>query len=331
MESIISIILPVYNVEKYITKSIQSVLNQTQKNFELLVINDGTKDNSINIVRKFKDSRIKIFNKENGGLSDARNFGLKRAKGKYVYFMDSDDWIEPNLIEDCIDKLESEKLNLIVFGYVQDNENKEGELLSSSIKLPEVSEIRKLSTKNVIDNSLLGILGYAWNKVYRRDFLVSNNIVFEKGVSLVEDILFNTRVYEKIEVLRFINKPYYHYLNRPIKTLIKTFHKDSFQLKLKGNEMIERFLMRWHVESQDKLMGFIQVQAIIYCINNLFSFRNNLSFLDKIEYIRMMVYNSKTRKYIRFYKPSTFVDTCYKVLICLKCYRLIGLLAFLKK
>ena len=86
-----SIIMPVYNVEKYVEKAIRSVVNQTYKNFELIVVNDGTKDNSMEIVKKIQkiDKRIKIYNKENGGLSSARNYGMKYATGEYVCFMDN--------------------------------------------------------------------------------------------------------------------------------------------------------------------------------------------------------------------------------------------------
>ena len=88
-----SIIMPVYNVEKYVEKSIRSILNQTYKNFELIVVNDGTKDNSMEIIRKIQkeDSRVKVYSKKNGGVSSARNYGLKRATGVYVCFVDSDD------------------------------------------------------------------------------------------------------------------------------------------------------------------------------------------------------------------------------------------------
>ena len=122
---LISIILPVYNVENYIEKAVLSVLKQTYVNFELLIINDGTKDNSIKRIEKYtSDSRLKIFHKENGGLSDARNFGLERAQGDYVYFMDSDDFIESDLLALCIDKIEKENVPVVVFGYFLDTEDK---------------------------------------------------------------------------------------------------------------------------------------------------------------------------------------------------------------
>src|SRR5690625_6955531 len=98
----VSIILPCYNVEKHLAQSIDSVLSQTHSNFELLVVIDGSPDNSKEIAEEYavKDARITVFDKPNGGLSDARNYGLKKAQGEFIYFMDSDDWIEPDLLKD---------------------------------------------------------------------------------------------------------------------------------------------------------------------------------------------------------------------------------------
>lgn len=96
----VSIIIPVYNVEKYIRQCLESVINQTYKNIEIIVINDGTKDGSMKIVEEYlEDKRIKIINKNNGGLSSARNKGIEEATGEYIYFLDSDDWIEKDTIE----------------------------------------------------------------------------------------------------------------------------------------------------------------------------------------------------------------------------------------
>ena len=96
----ISVIIPVYNVEKYIIECIESIINQTLKDIEIIVVNDGTKDNSIKIVEEYlSDKRIKIINKANGGLSSARNEGMKVAKGEYIYFIDSDDFINEDVLE----------------------------------------------------------------------------------------------------------------------------------------------------------------------------------------------------------------------------------------
>lgn len=172
----VSIILPVYNVEKYIKKSIESVLNQTYTDFELLVIIDGSPDNSKQVAEEFTDSRIKIFEKENGGLSDARNYGLERAKGQYVYFMDSDDWIEPNLLEDNLKIIEEENLDVVIFGYIQDDEDIDGNILSSQAISPGNAVFLKKNNDLILDRNRLGIMGYAWNKIYRKSFFSESSL-----------------------------------------------------------------------------------------------------------------------------------------------------------
>lgn len=329
----LSIILPCYNVEKYISKSIQSVLNQTFTDFELLVVIDGSPDNSKAIAETFSDERITIYEKPNGGLSDARNYGLERAKGEFVYFMDSDDWIEPDLAEKTVNVLEKQNLDLIIFGYIQENEDEEGNLISSKSVIPAKAVYYKKNKDLKLDHNIVGLLGYAWNKVYRRSFLEKHNLKFEKGTSLVEDILFNTQVYSNTESLYFMEKAFYHYYNRPVVTLIKQFHKDSFELKLRRHDSLTRFFKNWNLDIINKqdLLGISIVSGIRYCIHNMFSFKNDMSFTEKVAYIEDMLNHSVTKKEVGFYKPVSFTDKVYKYLIENNKPFTIAILAYLKK
>jgi glycosyltransferase involved in cell wall biosynthesis len=313
----ISIILPCYNVENYLARSIESALAQSYSDFELLVIIDGSPDNSKSIAENFIkiDNRIQVFEKENGGLSDARNYGLERAKGEFIYFMDSDDWIEPNLLEDNLKIIEDENLDLVIFGYIQDDENTEGEVIRSTNVLPKVTKYVKGEKNITIDTHHLGLLGYAWNKIYRKSFLEKNNLKFEKGTSLVEDILFNSQVYQATTVLRFNEKGYYHYLNRPITTLIKTFHINSFELKRRKTISLEIFFNEWNVLNKNELLSYSIVQGIRYCIHNMFAFKNQLYFKQKVEVIKSMLQDSLTKQYAEHYKPYGFKNKLYKFLI----------------
>jgi glycosyltransferase involved in cell wall biosynthesis len=328
-----SIILPVYNVEKYLAKSIDSVLAQTYSNFELLVIIDGSPDNSKTIADDYsnKDQRIKVFEKPNGGLSDARNYGIERAEGEYIYFMDSDDWIEPDLLKKTIVILEREQLDLVIFGYIQDDEDKGGNLIASHNILPNREPIKKSGKNVTVDQNLLGLFGYAWNKVYRRSLLINNKLTFEKGTSLVEDILFNTQVYQCVDTLHFINEGFYHYLNRPTATLIKQFHSDSFQLKIRRNQSLKQFFQVWGFKNNEEILAFSQVAAIRYCIHNMFFYKNDLSLEVKTTYIKGMVNNPFTKDTIDNYVPKNIKDKVYKILIKNRSSFLIALLALVIK
>lgn len=331
----VSIILPCYNVEKYLSKSIHSVLGQTYRDFELLVIIDGSPDNSQQIAEQIahSDSRIQVFEKKNGGLSDARNYGLERAQGEFVYFMDSDDWIEPTLLEENLKTIEDENLDFIVFGYVQDNENTNGDIVNSLKIVPKAKAWVKGEQKITIDDYHLGLLGYAWNKVYRKSFLDLHQFRFQKGISLVEDILFNAPVYTQSNLIRFNQKAYYHYINRPVETLIKQFHFNSFDLKIKKTKALKVFFDIWQVDTKlkNEILGFAVVQGIRYCVHNMFSFKNKLTFNDKANYIKTMLHDDMTIQLVRYYKPVSKIDLIYKFLIKHKSYRAIAILAFLKK
>lgn len=311
----ISIILPCYNVEQFVGKSIQSVLNQTWTDFELLVVIDGSPDNSKAIASSFRDSRISVYEKENGGLSDARNYGIDRATGDFIYFMDSDDWIEPTLLEDNVKIMEEEALDLVVFGYYQDNENKVGKIESSIKFVPKVHAYHKNDPHLDIDPNHLGILGYAWNKLYRKSFLDEHKFRFPKGISLVEDILFNAALFSHCDHIRFNRKAYYHYINREEETIMKTFHENSFELNKMKITVLKEWFEEWEVQNQDKLLAQALIRGIRYCIHNMFAYKNQLSFGEKHQFIASMYSDSMTRKYIDGYSPNSSQSVVYKQLI----------------
>ena len=207
MEKIkISVIIPIYNVEKYIRQCLESVIDQTLKDIEIIIVNDGTRDNSMEIVEEYiSDERIKIINKENGGLSSARNAGMKEAKGKYICFIDSDDFIEKTMMEELYNKIEetnSDVADSDVFLY--DN------------KIHEIKE-RKNKEYQKIEKGLFLWGRYnveVWNKIYRKKFLLDNNIFFEEGI-IHEDDLFSIKVLFLTNKIEHINKSFYYYrINR---------------------------------------------------------------------------------------------------------------------
>lgn len=191
---LISVIIPVYNVEKYLNQCIDSVLNQGVKDIEIILINDGSTDSSGNICDEYarEDNRIKVIHKENGGLSDARNFGIKQAKGKYLLFLDSDDyWMEGSLKEvvKCT-KYDAD----IVFLSV-------GKLFEKTHYITKKFEC--LSKENIKNKSKEEVFQYlaksekfpvaAWDKLIKKDIVISNNLLFEKGL-LSEDIDWTTQL-----------------------------------------------------------------------------------------------------------------------------------------
>lgn len=241
----VSIIMPVYNVEAYVEEALDSLLNQSycMKNVELIIINDGSTDNSINIinekVKEFK-SNIIIIDKNNEGLSAARNIGLSYSKGKYIYFFDSDDKIHKNLISDCVKEMDKNNLDILTF----DGVNFYDGIDKNNIKLEEydrgeiVKEEVLTGEKFLSKNYLLG--GYKVSvciHVYKREFLLRNNLNFMEKVCC-EDENFTLRAVLLSKRIKYINKKLFYRRirsNSIMTKLVDEFRIKSIKKVLKAN------------------------------------------------------------------------------------------------
>ncbi|WP_051285430.1 glycosyltransferase family 2 protein [Aequorivita capsosiphonis] len=326
----ISVLIPCYNAEKYLSKAIESVLGQTYDDFELLVLIDGSSDNSKKIAEDFakNDKRIKIFEKPNSGVSDTRNYGLKKAKGEFVYFMDSDDWIEPQLLEENLKILDSENLDLIVFGYIQDDENTIGDLIASKEVAPRLTQLSKGDLKNRLDPYHIGLLGYVWNKIYRKEFLLDNNINFPVGISWGEDFLFNAPVFMSSNKIYFNSGCYYHYLSRPTLSLAKSFQDNLFELIIKKNEVLEQLLLDWSVNNKKELLSTTLFSGFKYCLLNLNE--SSLNQAKKTAYLKYMCSHPKSEELFKNFVPQAYKDKLLLILIRSKNMKLINFLRKVK-
>lgn len=176
----LSIIIPVYNVEQYLPKCLDSILNQSFKDLEVICVNDGSTDNSLDILKEYKskDNRVVILDKENEGSGVARNCAIDIAKGEYIYFVDSDDWLEDNALETMIHKADELNTDILIFGglsYYEDIGKAGG---YSKDKLPLKYFDRIFSSKD-IKSDIFKFPSTAWTKLYKKDFLIKNNIRFQ--------------------------------------------------------------------------------------------------------------------------------------------------------
>lgn len=196
---LVSVIIPVYNAEKYLKKCIYSVINQTYKQIEIIVVDDGSTDNSKVILEKIiaKNNNVKYFYKTNGGQGSARNLGMSKAKGKYLMFVDADDWIDKEMIEELIAGTGNGKYNLVMCGikYVFSNSIKE-------IKPTEGNSVESYLTDYLLSSPC--------NKLYERKLI--NNVEFIKEKIKYEDLLFNLIIASKTELkIKKLYRSYYNY------------------------------------------------------------------------------------------------------------------------
>ena len=210
MKSLISIIVPVYNVEKYLERCLKSICNQTYSDIEIILVNDGSPDNSHIIIEEFKnrDERIKIINKTNGGLSSARNAGIKVAKGDYIAFVDSDDWIELTMFEKLINSIEVNKSDIAVCDVRTEYED--GTLKAFLNQAPDYPEC--ISVREYPD-AFMGFDCFACNKLFKKSLFSDHNILFPEGL-LYEDIGTFPRLFFRTTKISLVREHLYHYIVR---------------------------------------------------------------------------------------------------------------------
>ena len=210
-----SFIIPVYKSEKYLSECINSILSQTYKNYEIILVNDGSPDNSGKLCDEYADKypQILSFHKDNGGASSARNYGVKRARGEYLIFLDSDDYwdLKNGLME--IDRLINSETDVVVFASKNIYEDNKGEIVSENndrYNYPDImNTLNPIETlEYMVKNDLLNM--HSSKKVYKRDFFLKNNLFFIEGIR-AEDIEQGFRVAECLPVYRFYNKKLYVY------------------------------------------------------------------------------------------------------------------------
>lgn len=211
--SMISIIVPVYNCEeKYFSKCIDSILEQTYKDFELIIINDGSTNNIEQICQKYekKDNRICYIKKENEGVSATRNLGIEKSKGKWIMFVDADDWLEADACEKLV-KETSIDIDVII-GSTYINQKQEIDKLYKYKVKKEIENTEELIVSIFIDTiSKYSYVDVPWAKLYKRDFLIENNIFFKENLFLAEDGLFNFEVYLYAKKIIYFPDCIYHY------------------------------------------------------------------------------------------------------------------------
>lgn len=219
----ISIIVPVYNTAKYLYKSLESICRQTYKNLEILLIDDGSKDGSLEICKEWqeKDSRITIYSQENAGASAARNKGIDLAQGKYVMFVDADDWIESNMIQVLYDEAEKHQVD-VACCILQ--EERDGTLHKEQVKETDFSKVTYVYNNRADSGlALLTVWGPVC-KLYRRDLI--EDCRFE-NYEVAEDLLFNSRIIcrEHFKRALLVNHPFYHYIIYPGSAMKQAFQK----------------------------------------------------------------------------------------------------------
>lgn len=257
-----SIIIPVYNVEEYLDRCLKSILNQTYSNYEVIIVNDGSPDNSDNIIKSYEkeDKRFKGYKKVNGGLSDARNYGLKYATGDYLIFIDADDYIENNYLEKVNDVLER---------------NKDIDVLKFKIKLVDEggnlirmeNGLNKEGVTSFEELVKLEFLEPAWSYVYKLSFWKENNFTYLKGM-IHEDFGLTPEILMKANKIYYLNSYLYNYVQRN-GSIMSSNNKEK--LHKKAYDMLYQYdrLIKINYNKDTKVYKSFLANALISKTNTL--------------------------------------------------------------
>ena len=291
----ISVIVPVYKTEEYLDKCVKSIINQTYKNLEIILVDDGSPDNCPKMCDDWanKDSRIKVIHKTNGGLSSARNAGIEAAAGNYLMFTDSDDFLEDDMIEFLYNLIKKDDYDLARCGfYFDDGKTLKGENNDYSVKYPDYDQLMI----DLVSNGYTS--GAVWNKIYKTESVKSNRFLDEDGCS--EDIMFNFRFYQQNSKVVFCDVPKYHYMVRENSIVNSEFKELAYSIvrakklileSLHNNSTVFPYVFKSLVDS-----AFIVLSGCI----------RNKAFPDMQNELRSDIL--KYRKYV--FKSNMFSSTC---------------------
>jgi len=216
----VSVIVPVYNAENYISDCIETLIQQTYSNIEIVIINDGSTDESYRICKQYEkiDDRIKLINIENSGVSIARNIGIENSTGNYLTFVDSDDWIELNMIEFAINKAKEDNADIVIWSYFKSFKDRE-------LKLPLVAKTdadftndksiliyKSIDSMYQQDKNIQTVsAGTTWCKLYKKSLIVENNIKFNPILTRAQDTIFSIKAFIQAKKIMYYNESLYHY------------------------------------------------------------------------------------------------------------------------
>lgn len=296
--SLVSIIIPVFNAEEFLSKCLDSVINQTYEDIEIIIINDASSDNTLSIIKNYqkKDSRIVLINfEENKGNGYGRNLAIEKANGNYIAFVDADDWIEPNHIIENIIKAEDTNAEIVLSGYIEHITYIKKQSKNTIFHIPKLEDFE--NSDKLIQSFLLfqnGVYIQPWIYFFKRDFLISNQIKFNDSGLFFEDNIFTAKAIVNCKNLVVLREKLYHYY-RHKKSITHTF----------GRKTIEgRFSALLEVKQLLKDKGIFEKFKDEY---TLFFIRSGF-LISTFDYFRMNSKNLEIEYFIKEIAKSEFVQ-----------------------
>ena len=299
----LSIIIPVYNTEKYLDRCLQSVLASTHKDIEVIAVNDGSKDNSGHVLDEYAkiDNRLKVFHIENGGVSNARNVGIKNATGDYITFVDSDDYILPTMYEEMLEIVKETGVDMVTTDLqVRDT------VIKNNLEANKVFDKEQIQTQIVpmfSKGNAIGVTEFK-NKIVRREVLQTNNIFFNVNFCYQEDLIFMIEVLANASTMYYLPKAFYCYEPSPT-GLYSAYRKNSGEMFIKAFKEIKGLIEKYSIVNIDYVnlhnQFLYNVGYYIYRTNNRIEDKQ-----EKIALIDGVLKSEELKNCCEFLVPNVF-------------------------
>ena len=290
-----SIVMPAYQAEKYLGNAIEGILAQSFSDWELLVVEDCSKDKTLEIAQKFQsaDKRIKVIHREkNAGVSEARNLGIEKARGEYLWFTDADDKAEGDLLEKVHNSLQKNRAQLVVFGLVEEYYSKDGQLEYQNTRKPHAGFFKDKEglRKEMLSLEQQTLYGYPWNKVYDLDYLKSLGLKFEdyRKNKFIEDILFNIAFCMDIDSMNILDIAPYHYGKRGNESLTNEFVPEYYQLHRRRIQALWNQQKYWQMDLDQarNILGSLYARYILSALERNYDKRAKMSVKQRRDFCR---------------------------------------------
>lgn len=311
-----SVIIPVYNVEKYIDRCLKSIISQNYDDLEIIVVDNGSTDRSGSICDIYanEDANISVYHIENHGVGSARNFGLSKARGEFIYFVDSDDYLVGNLFAEFEDKLTPD-LDLLVFSYYNSFEQEMTEKNRTKKILPYNGSYDKRDFSKIFKDLFLSDMLYTvWNKLYRREFLLENNLSFEQ-YELGEDVRFNLDVYREVNKIYLSQDSYYVYVIGRKGSAMSGYNPKRLQYQLQELELVDSLLKDWNIDSSN-LDNTVKARILMSNIHNIS--KQKLPVIKKVKLVKEICKSKDMADFIR--NDSSILNPLVKMLLRCRMY-----------
>ncbi|OON97596.1 MAG: hypothetical protein ATN32_05405 [Candidatus Epulonipiscium fishelsonii] len=306
----VSIIVPIYNSQEYLDRSISNIVYQSFKDMEIILVNDGSVDNSLEICKKYakEDKRIKIFSQTNSGAGQARNTGMKVASAEYYMFFDADDFMETHMVETMYNAITSNHYDLVIC-----NSN---EIAANTIAVQSTTKLtdKVYSTKQVCRNNYIELMklncaNTLWNKIYKASIIKEHNIKFP-SLSRGEDAVFNCDYFSYVNSMNTISDVLYNYVLNDLESRNKKFISDNFDVSLKRIKHWEKVFKSWDIWNKNAKV-FLANYLLLDTVTTLFYSQSpewNLNFKEQLAYINKLINHREVKQAIKLANPKNIFN-----------------------